>query len=177
MNKYIVVNGYPGAGKDLFVDFCCQHLHFNYHTAIGHKISSVDAVKKAALLLGWDGEKDAKGRDFLSALKDLSTDTYDGPLCYMLAKIEELENTLAKHNIFFFFIREPEEIRKFIQVHPDTKTVVVTGKYEKKCFTNTGDADITRFAYNHIIVNSGTKSNLQYAAISFITKILEELCK
>lgn len=178
MNKYIVVNGYPRAGKDLFVDYCCQALQqATPMTLAGHKISSVDAVKKAALLLGWDGNKDAKGRAFLSALKDLSTEAYDGPLDYMLSKISELENKLVVGNFYFFFIREPEEILKFIQIHPGTITVRVSGKYEKCDFLNTGDSRISNFDYDHTILNYGTKSDLQCAAISFITNILEASCR
>ena len=116
----VIVNGFPLSGKDTFVDFCVWKL-----ASIGidgFSVSSVGAVKDAALLLGWDGEKDERGRQFLSDLKDMSTTDYDGPMRYMERMIEQ-ECISFRKKVVFLHIREPEEITKFVTKYPETETV------------------------------------------------------
>ena len=62
--KIIVINGRGGVGKDEFIKWCREANNDIY------SVSSVDYVKEIARLIGWNGEKDVKGRKFLSDLKD-----------------------------------------------------------------------------------------------------------
>ena len=98
-----IINGAAGVGKDTFVEIA-KH-HFFIKTGLPtYNISSVDNVKAAAKILGWDGQKDEKGRKFLSDLKDLSSWNYEGPYKYMSDEVESKDK-----GFFFLHIREPME--------------------------------------------------------------------
>ena len=80
--KIICVNGYARSGKDTFCNFAF------YHRGLVYTYSTIDEVKKLAKKIGWDGEKDAKGRKFLSDLKDCLTEYNDLPNRYILKQIQ-----------------------------------------------------------------------------------------
>ena len=105
MKEIIVVNGYPLSGKDTFMDYCIATLTLRDRKAV--KFSSIDTVKQAASLLGWPGTKEDKDRDFLSTLKNLSTQYYDNPFSEL---VSFCENSPAE--VIFLAVREPEEILK-----------------------------------------------------------------
>lgn len=73
--EIIVINGFPGAGKDEFVN-CCKKLIGEPYV---RNISTVDFVKYIAAECGWDGTKTPENRAFLSDLKDLLTKWNDVP--------------------------------------------------------------------------------------------------
>ena len=58
----IVINGVGGVGKDTLCDIASK-----YYKVMN--VSSVDPIKDAARILGWDGAKEPKDRKFLSDLK------------------------------------------------------------------------------------------------------------
>lgn len=157
--KTFVINGLPRSGKDSFVDFVT--IIAEQYNIIVKNISSVDQVKKAAVLLGWDEEKNDIGRKFLSDLKDLSTVNYNGPLNYMKSCLTD------GHAVYFFMIREPAEIHKFIKEIPDTKTICVRGKGENK-FTNHADQNVSEFDYDIYIDNTGNLNWLAKKANEFV---------
>lgn len=157
-----IINGYPRSGKDAFVDFVRQELkQYNINC---HCISSVDKVKEAAYTLGWDGIKDKKGRTFLSTLKDISTDYYDGPMKYMGACISE-------GDVHFFMIREPKEIKKFVDEYPNTRTLFVVRDVEKN-FDNHADCNVERYVYDHIIENNGSLDDFRNLAKEFVKNFI-----
>ncbi len=73
----IIINGKGGCGKDSLIDGIVSHDWWEY------TLSSVDKVKEAAMVLGWDGGKDDKDRKFLHDIKNLSTEYNDGPNTYL----------------------------------------------------------------------------------------------
>ena len=161
--KCIVINGPPLAGKDEFVKRITSHAE-KEGLAIP-SISSVDKVKEAALLLGWDGVKDAKGRKFLSDLKDMSTQVYEGPLNYMLGCL----NKISQHSIVFFHIREPDEIAKFVR-QTGARTLLIT-RNEAETHDNHADANVAKYPYDFIIENNGTLQDLESQAVDFLDKV------
>ena len=105
--KIFVVNGFPGVGKDYFIDNAIEILKLKDGTCLVGKYSTVDSIKVAAKLFGWDGEKTLKARKFLSDLKNLTTDFNDFSLEEIKAKI-----IAASHEFYFILAREPLEIQK-----------------------------------------------------------------
>ena len=102
--KVFIINGSGGVGKDTFVDFVSKYVSVK-------NVSSVDEVKHFAFMLGWNGEKDEKGRKLLSDLKDLLTEYDDRPFEYLKRSVEEFKN--SRYDEFcFLHIREPEEIQR-----------------------------------------------------------------
>ena len=65
----VIINGSPRAGKDTVCEITKEILGSHYC----YSLSSVDEIKKIALIGGWDGEKNPQSRKFLSDLKDLFT--------------------------------------------------------------------------------------------------------
>ena len=158
MNTLFVLNGAGTCGKDTFVDFVREFL-----TVPCYCISSVTKVKEAALVLGWDGVKDEKGRKFLSDLKDLSTEACDGPLRYMESCISD------DGSVFFFMIREPVEIAKFVSRHPNSKTIHMTRpNNEVVNYNNHADNNAHNYDYDIEIANDGTLDDLKEKARIFV---------
>ena len=85
MTHIFVLNSYPTAGKDSFVDMISAR-----HEGV-FKMSSVDLVKQVARVAGWDGTKTSKNRKFLSDLKDLLTEWNDVPYYDIENRIKEIE--------------------------------------------------------------------------------------
>ncbi len=169
-NLHFIVNGFPQSGKDTFVDSCISILKFSKIPTM--KLSSIDIVKNAALMLGWDGIKDNKGRKFLSDLKDLSTINYNGPFEYMKKIIINNANIIK---VFFIFIREPQEIEKFIEQIESSKTVLVIRNFKSLNFNNHADSNVLNINYDYTIKNNGTINDLIYKSEIFSKRIKQLL--
>lgn len=165
MPKVIAVNGKGGSGKDTFLDYVIEELNSIGFTA--YKYSSVDVVKEAAKLLGWDEVKDNKGRQFLSDLKDLSSKNYDGPLNYMM----RLVKSEVAPNYMFFHIREPQEIRKFLDLIPDSEAVFIHRDGIEE-FDNHADKNVADYAYNYLVDNNSSLDVLKYKAAAYVNYLV-----
>lgn len=167
----IVVNGYPESYKDGFIDHCRNCLHDMDVSISSIKISSVDPSKDAAETLGWDGAKDEKGRKFLSDLKDMSTELYDGPMKYME---EETENW--DRDVTFYLIREPAEIKKFVEKFPETITVFIDREESRlKAQSNHADSEVEDYNYKIYLSNNGTIEEIEKKAELFANCIQDWL--
>lgn len=166
--KLVIVNGQPLTGKDTFVDACLDACEARNLTA--DKISSVDRVKEAAVLLGWDEEKDPKGRAFLSNLKDMSTLNYEGPMRYMEDMI--VEGIEQGHSAMFFFIREPAEIAKFKEANPGTISLLVRRGDHDTNQSNHADLNVLKHEYDVVIDNYGDLYDLGEKACNFMHELV-----
>lgn len=169
--KAYIINGAGGSGKDTFVNIVKTVLQIEekYKHINVLNVSSVDKVKQAAHLLGWDGEKDSKGRAFLHKLKTLSEAEYEGVKKYVLNKVE----VAPDDSIIFIHIREPEEIQKTIEVlssvvNVSTSTILVRSSRGIND-TNGADDVVENFNYDFSINNSGTIGELEEIVKAFIT--------
>ncbi len=158
------MNGTAGVGKDTFVNFCITHLRLA-HGLSGIKFSSVDKVKEAAWILGWDGIKDEKGRKFLSDLKDLSTEAYDAPLHYLIWQIND-----NNADMFFIFMREPEEITRFAK---DTGAATILIERGEAAFNNHADQNIKNYDYDFYINNGASLRDLRVKANNFVNEMVK----
>ena len=166
----VIINGFPRSGKDTFVELCETQTLDNVSCIL---ISSVDAVKEAAKILGWDGEKDSKGRNFLSDLKDISTREYDGPMEYMCNKLNKavfMNNTV----VAFMAIREPIEIEKFVKQFSDTKSIIIKRDSVKGIQSCHADINVEKAKYDFVINNNGSLEDLEDVAKQFMEDILNE---
>lgn len=161
--RAIVINGSGEAGKDSFVESAIRHLALLGYSASNH--SSVDLVKEAAAVLGWDGAKNEKGRQFLSDLKDLSTSRYAGPMNYMSGLIKGLG-----HDFMFFHIREPQEIARFLEVNSGSLSLLVS-RPGVQGFGNHADQNVAKHPYDFSIENAGTLADLDEKARVFVQEL------
>ena len=171
MKKIFIVNGYPLAGKDTFMDYCLAYLTLENRKGV--KYSSIDKIKEAASLIGWPGTKTGIDRNFLSALKDLSTQYYDFPLkdIVTFCKISEAE-------YIFIAVREPEEIRKLLNYFSSTrglffaKTILISREGSLTNLTNTGDSLVNNFIYDVEIQNNFSLRDLKEHSNTTIKSLL-----
>lgn len=176
MIKIVVINGTGGSGKDTFVDFCMEHITDKENYMI-HNVSSVDKIKEAAIVLGWNGAKTEKDRKFLSDLKILTEEYNDGNFKYMLERYNQMKlaDSIEMKGILFLHIREPKEIQRIVDTFAKNKviTLLITSNRVKDIKSNMADAGVYDYEYNITLHNDGTLEQLQEAAKSFIDSILD----
>lgn len=167
MKKVFIINGAAGVGKDTFVEIVRSILTETTNLDT-YNISSVDNVKIAAKILGWDNKKDEKGRKFLSDLKDLSSLNYNGPYRYLY-----FETMSIKEGFVFLHTREPDEISYFVENYPaNVKTILIT-RNNVETFNNHADKNVADYNYDITIDNSTTIEDFTQLIKQFIIKELE----
>lgn len=164
----IIINGKPTAGKDQFIEFLNDAIALTgIVDEVIENFSSVDVVKQVAGILGWNGEKDDKSRNFLSDLKDLWSTYNDGPFRDMIQKIYTSERP-----IIFLHIREPDEIEKVYQYYLDNEHIdclkLFIHRDIKVNASNHADNNVHKVEYNVEIDNTGTLVDLFDKANDFI---------
>lgn len=162
MNKYVIINGSGGVGKDSFVK-CCRIYKSNIIN-----MSTIEFVEKIATQSGWDGKKDDKGRRLLSDIKDALVRYDNIPAKHIL---ESLPNYIE--SIIFIHCREPDEI-EFLKNTLRAKTLLITNKNVPKIKTNHADKDVFKFEYDYVVDNSGTLGDLIESAQIFLMRLENE---
>ena len=166
MKRIFVINGSGGSGKDTFVGMVGQYSKvFNF--------SSIDIVKDAAKVLGWDGGKSDKDRKFLADMKDLAVAYNDAPLNSVLRALEEFLKD--DNELMFIHIREPKEIRKFLDAVKSknlaVQTLLVVNPNVDVIVTNKSDAGVLDYFYDIIVENDGTLDQLDAKAKCFASSL------
>ena len=135
------------------------------------RYSSIDWIKQQALDLGWDGIKNAKGRQFLSDLKNACTNYADIPFKKITERNLSSCNRYAYEAGAVYFctcVREPEEIHKLTawcnEFRIPCHSVLIRRKEaEQKAidrgFINSGDIHFREYPYHWVIYNNGSLEN------------------
>lgn len=159
MDKRIVlINGSGGTGKDTFIEFCSKFIEVA-------SVSTVDKVKDAAKVLGWDGGKTEKDRLFLSNLKVI-WDQYDGGSnAYAVQSICKFIQGPKK--LLFIHVREPNNI-DIIKATFEVETLLIKNPRINKITSNIADANVDNCEYDHVIYNDSDLPHLRRAALLFV---------
>ncbi len=163
----IIINGRGGSGKDTF----CEAVGKRWSVM---NVSSITPIKELALLIGWDGEKDPRGRLLLSRLKEAMTDYSDLPNRYLL---KEYENFLSGDScVMFVHIREQSEMDRFRQgVDLPCRTLLVTmPSLDGTVYGNPSDDLADSLAYDYTFVNDGPLDGFEDRACVFFTSLLKK---
>ena len=159
----LIINGAPRSGKDTFINTLTWE---NSGKVI--RCSSIDWIKQQALNLGWDGIKDAKGRQFLSDLKNACTNYADIPFKKITERILSSRNRYSQEAGTVYFctcVREPEEIYKLKiwcneNKIPCHSILIRRKKAEQKAldeeFTSSGDTRFLDYSYTRVLWNDGS---------------------
>ena len=159
----LIINGAPRSGKDTFINTLTWEKPGKVI-----RYSSIDWIKQQALNLGWDGIKDAKGRQFLSDLKNACTNYADIPFKKIIGHILSSYNRyLWKADAVYFCtcVREPEETSKIVKWCDENKIpchpiLVRRKKAEQKAldeeFTSSGDTRFLDYSYTRVLWNDGS---------------------
>ena len=156
--KIITITGVPQAGKDKFVEYAKESDYPVYN------FSTVDFIKEKALSLGWDGNKDDKGRRFLSDLKDALSLYNDAPFQNVLYKIKSIPQDDA---IVFVHTREPEDIKRWKEETNSISLLVRRAVAEDNIYNNHADSKVFDYDYDYVYRNDGELKQLKIDAISF----------
>lgn len=147
----IVINGSAESGKDTLCNLAAKHYRCQNH-------SSIDPIKEMARVGGWIGLKDTKSRRMLSDLKNLFIAYNDWPTKYLIRKYYEFER--SDDDILFVHIREPDEIRKFIDAIKPSDDVLlrdfamlVRRSSAPKMLGNAADDGVSGYPYDAVFVN------------------------
>lgn len=171
----VILNGFPRSGKDSFADFCIEHLTKQNVKSV--KFSSIDKIKEASKLIGYTDLKTDHEREFLSKLKELTTDYFDHPFNYITNFIVEND-----HQIFFVMIREIDEIRRIVNHYDFTEsiveviTVLIEGNNELR-LNNNSDKNVKKFVYDYTFENFKLLYDWSNVAIEFSNQFLKRAYK
>jgi GTP1/Obg family GTP-binding protein len=173
--KIIIINGKPRSGKDTFVKLLTDIYPYRIKN-----FSSVDKIKDIVnLCFYWNGEKDNKYRKFISDIKKSWVQFNNGPLNYIIDKINtdikycETNKINIKNNIYFIHIREIDEINKLKNFYKENCLTLLINRneYINKLYNNQSDDYVLNYKYDYIIENSSDINNLKNEIKKFLNKI------
>jgi hypothetical protein len=163
--KVILINGSGGSGKDTVVELVTSYLKDKYCVK---NISTIDVVKNIARLMGWNYEKDEKGRQFLADLKEAWTKYNNGANMGVYRDILEwnaYEEIMPKEYVMFVHVREPESIQWFLDMLSTCNIFVCTLLVKRagiEEFFNDADKNVNEFEYDITMINQGTLEDLEF---------------
>lgn len=165
--RVVIINGSAGVGKDSFVESTGKIVKITNY-------SSVEDVKMAGSLLGWEGGKEEEDRQFLSDLKDLSAKYYDDPFKKICSRINGYLKYDSAIDVLYLHIREPKEIarvkRAYETRHPII-TLLITNPNVKYVTSNHADRNVYNYTYDYTIINDGSFDDLDKKAYEFVKSI------
>lgn len=182
----IVINGSGEVGKDTLIrsliTYPLRGENNQVNTCLGksaagdyiYNISSVDQVKAAAEILGWNSKyKTSADRQFLHDLKECSIRYNDGPTCYIMSLLTKLEEECLASDMFavvFVHIREPDEIYKLRRAvssnlaYTKFRSLLVKDVSTVNTYENGADDVVDNYYYNYTFVYD--KSNALFEETS-----------
>ena len=173
--KVIIINGSGGSWKDTIVELARTYFWNKYFLV---NLSTIDRVKSIATQMGWDGEKDERGRQFLADLKNAWTNYNNGANETVLENILNWSNDeqiLNKEVICFVHCREPEAIQWFVEKLKIRNINVCTVFVERQGiieFFNSADQKVSEYNYDITILNNGTLEELEKICKDFVDLII-----
>lgn len=162
----IVINGAGGVGKDTLCELAAKHFRV-------YNISSITPIKKVARNFGWQGEKTDKARKFLADLKAVAVEYNDYPTRWAEERYQEFLR--GDDTIMFVHIREPEEIKKFVDITGgNAKTLLVRGgsRMTKSVYGNAADDMVEGYNYDYYFVNEKGFAEAERDFVSLLEKII-----
>lgn len=166
--KIVAINGKGGAGKDEFVAACMKK------DDDVKNISMIDYVKDMASRIGWNGEKDAAGRRFLSDLKDALDKYNDMPYQYCIAVIQFILDDYAEAEkptndlVIFVHCREIKDIERWVNDYSAFSLLIKRPSVDVLSYGNHADDNVFEGDYDYTYMNTGNLSDLKADAQNFI---------
>lgn len=169
-NILFIVNGYPRAGKDTFVDICGGMIAAKGHHASAS--SSIDLIKSVTDFLGISEEpKTPEKRALWSDLK-ASLEKYNRFASRRTVQgiLETMSKSKPKIRVGFVHVREPDAIdfMKTIARDCEVFTIFVDRDDAERVTSNASDMEVENYDYDVIIRNHGTLENLENLAEAFV---------
>lgn len=167
------INGFPGSGKDTFVNNVAHYLKAVGPSGISvMNYSTIDTCKKIYEICGWNGVKDGKSRKVLSDLKQFITEKFGYKEIEDKVKsslyVADMYNSSI---IIFIHSREPYDIDN-IKALVGGETVFIDRKTDIKELTNDSDRHVTNYVYDYYIENNSTLDDFILEAERFAKEVI-----
>lgn len=166
MKLAFVINGQGGVGKDTFCDAVAESKRV-------YNISSITPVKNILRQIGWNGEtKTDKDRKAMSDLKRIMIEYNNYPTEYCLNEYKKFLD--GDYEVMFIHMREPSEIKKFIERtdHRCLSLLIRRPEVERK-FGNASDDKVFNYDYDYTFFNDCDLKDLPWIAQQFIDGVVE----
>lgn len=164
----IVINGAGGVGKDTLCDIAAKYYKIM-------NVSSVDPIKDAARILGWDGAKEPKDRKFLSDLKKMSCEYSDISTTYLVEKYKEFLS--EDYEIMFAHIREGSEIDHFKEcLNAKVITLLVIRNTKETTYGNISDDNVLLYNYDYKYDNNCSLEETEQRFVKFLKNMSKSAC-
>ena len=163
----VVINGAGGVGKDTLCNFAAEEYRVR-------NVSSVDPIKDLARIAGWEGEKSDRARKMLSDLKRLFTEYNDLPLRYIREQYQQFLK--SDEQVMFVHIREPEEIRRFVETAPEhIRTLLITNSSRQiSVYGNVSDDNVALYQYDGVYDNKYPLEDTKEIFLIFFRRFFEK---
>ena len=166
MAVILICSRLPQQGKDTATKF----LEENYN---GIRIGLADKVKEIATLMGWDGIKDEKGRNFLVNLGTVAGRAYDKNMWLKLAHKKIKDVIGSGYNVIISDVRFVSEE---IYFKNNFKDVIVIGIESNTIGDKAFENDLAQVEYkdikkDFIVKNNGTITDLYKELNKIIQKL------
>lgn len=168
MLKVFVINGFPGSGKDTFVELVAEIMKSrglgyvrNYHSS--------DMVKGVFKHLGWDGKKTPEIRNFMAEVIEGSNNLFDTAFKEALRLYVALEKE-GTQGILFIHERKPVNIARLCNTFKAKSILIERGtpEFTEDLPTNKADREVLDYTYRIHIDNNGSLGDLRIKAVTFI---------
>lgn len=181
--KIVIINGSGGVGKDTFVDLMKQFVENSRSSIFIHNISTVDQVKQALKLLGWEEVvKTEEDRNNMSIMKNISVKSYDGVFKYVYDYVKSVcdiynrmddYSKLYRHTIIFIHCREPEEIKRLCNEF-NAYSLLVCNNRVKHITSNPSDENVYKYNYDFVLHNNGSVEDLSTSTAGMLSLIIDD---
>jgi len=157
--KIFLISGKARSGKDTFYELIRNEVDHSKRLAFG------DFVKDVAYSIGWDGQKDDKGRDFLQWLGDgareYNLNVWTNKMIAQIEKLSSLRNFYTIDNFFITDVRYPNEITELEQRFPVVKIRVERPGYDSgltlEQLQHPSETALDDYkGWDYVVINDGT---------------------
>lgn len=191
----IIINGQAGAGKDTFVKMCMNYVLDKGLPCLIDDWSMVDVAKSLIHEgLPWiscydEDNFQIKSPEYRTLLYEIkqALDKYDDiSFKQILDNYKTLEENFyfICQRIYFIHARESKDIKRLIEyftsIGEQVKTLYLTNPHIPHIVSNEADrqaVEDNEIEYDYIIVNDGSKEELEEKVEEFITMINKEIQK
>ncbi len=181
--KIILVSGRAGEGKTTFCDICMEILL--EQDIMSYKVPFAKGVKDTARFMGWDGEKDAKGRRLLQQIGNTGREY--NPDIWAEQAVDDIEANSDSFDVVFIddwrFMNEGTQV--VMNAYPTTlklrvirpkefHTLIGSVLYNDTSETGLPEADsVEGFNfYDRLIDNTNGLEGLRKEAEGFVKEVL-----
>lgn len=164
----LIINGYPGAGKDTFADAVTGELSdLGWHA---RSTSSIDPIRSMLRKEGIPVDK--KGPEERKLLSDIKAamNAYDRYADRMAMNLAVEFCGRPGDRAIFIHVREPDSIHFMLSICPGNilfTTVFIDRPFESLNLSNDSDRGVEAYEYQFRFLNNDTKERFEQAAEVF----------